>query len=73
MPAIPQLTETIAVKLAPFHVLATEGEVHTDKDHEWHMKTIQSICESGEQLMVATPYKLVDLNKESQIKGVIDW
>ena len=60
-------------KLAPFHVLATEGAVHTDKDHEWHMKTIQSIAEGDGQLMVVTSYKLVDLNDESQIAGVIDW
>jgi hypothetical protein len=24
------------VRLAPFHVLATEGAVHVDKDHVWH-------------------------------------
>ena len=22
----------------PFHVLATEGRVHVDKDHEWHIE-----------------------------------
>ncbi|MDN5214957.1 polynucleotide kinase-phosphatase [Fulvivirgaceae bacterium BMA12] len=60
-------------KLAPFHVLATEGEVHTDKHHEWHMKTIKSVCKSDSQLMMETPYRLVDLNDESQINGVIDW
>ena len=27
------------LKLAPFHLLATEGHVHTDKDHLWHMET----------------------------------
>src|SRR4029079_18271154 len=25
------------LKLAPFHVLATEGHVHTDKNHRWHI------------------------------------
>ena len=24
-------------RIAPFHLLATEGAVHTDKDHLWHM------------------------------------
>ena len=28
------------LRLAPFHVLATEGAVHVDKDHVWHMETI---------------------------------
>ncbi|MEM6262955.1 MAG: polynucleotide kinase-phosphatase, partial [Bacteroidota bacterium] len=31
-------------KLAPFHILATEGAVHTDKDHRWHMEHIKEIC-----------------------------
>ena len=32
--------ETLSdLKLAPFHLLATEGHVHTDKDHLWHMET----------------------------------
>jgi protein phosphatase len=28
------------LKLAPFHLLATEGGVHTDKNHVWHMDTL---------------------------------
>ncbi|MBE0544359.1 MAG: polynucleotide kinase-phosphatase [Verrucomicrobia bacterium] len=28
------------LKLAPFHLLATEGKVHTDKPHDWHMQTL---------------------------------
>ena len=31
------------LKLAPFHVLATNGKVHIDKSHAWHMKTIEEI------------------------------
>ena len=32
--------ETLSdLKLAPFHLLATEGHVHTDRDHLWHMET----------------------------------
>ena len=30
----------IDLKLAPFHLLATEGCVHTDKDHLWHIETL---------------------------------
>lgn len=27
-------------RVAPFHLLATEGVVHTNKDHAWHMRTL---------------------------------
>ncbi|MEM9926013.1 MAG: hypothetical protein AAF915_20045 [Cyanobacteria bacterium P01_D01_bin.50] len=26
------------IKLAPSHILATEGAVHIDKKHSWHME-----------------------------------
>jgi len=32
------------LKLAPFHILATEGAVHTDKDHRWHMTALRDLC-----------------------------
>ena len=35
------------LKLAPFHLLATEGHVHTDKDHIWHMETLGEFCRRG--------------------------
>jgi protein phosphatase len=28
------------IKLAPFHILASEGATHADKTHEWHMETL---------------------------------
>ena len=31
------------IRVAPFHVMATEGAVHADKEHVWHMETIGSV------------------------------
>src|SRR6185437_5339095 len=44
-------------KLAPFHVLATEGRVHADKDHLWHMEEIAKVCRADPELLLATPHK----------------
>lgn len=60
-------------KLAPFHILATEGAVHTDKHHQWHMENIKEICEADEQLFRATPYKIVDTESEESIEAVTNW
>lgn len=60
-------------KLAPFHVLATEGEVHTNKNHEWHMEQIRTICEADPQIFRATPYKIIDTRNEASIQAAIDW
>ncbi|MEO0770118.1 MAG: AAA family ATPase, partial [Cyanobacteria bacterium J06649_4] len=32
------------LKLAPFHILATEGAVHSDKTHQWHLQEISKIA-----------------------------
>jgi protein phosphatase len=49
-------------RLAPFHLLATEGCVHVDKDHEWHMETLHVCCDSDPDLLISTPYRVVDLD-----------
>ena len=49
------------LKVAPFHLLATEGKVHTDHDHFWHMETLARICRHEPRLLLPTPYKLADL------------
>lgn len=60
-------------KLAPFHVLATEGGVHTDKSHEWHMEMIKVISDADSSLIVATPYKIIHLDKQDEVDSAIDW
>lgn len=60
-------------KLAPFHILATEGSVHADKDHAWHMNEITLICEQDRQLLLATPHHLIDLNNDEQVNKAVTW
>ncbi len=60
-------------KLAPFHILATEGQVHTDKNHQWHMDTIAMICEGDPDLLMPTPYKIVNLNEQVSYDEAVNW
>ncbi len=62
------------LKLAPFHLLATEGKVHTDRDHVWHMETLKRLCAADDRLLLATPYLVVDVtDPESESRGVAWW
>ena len=62
------------LKLAPFHILATESQVHIDKNHEWHMQQIAQICDCDRNLLLATESRLVDLNDAaSQSEGIQWW
>jgi protein phosphatase len=61
------------LKLAPFHVLATEKSVHVDKDHAWHMEAINEFCANGADILLSTPYKIVDLNDPKNQQEAIEW
>jgi protein phosphatase len=61
------------LKLAPFHLLASEGHVHSDRDHLWHMETLARICQ-GDDTLLATSYRVVDVQDEaSRASGVAWW
>lgn len=60
-------------KLAPFHILATEGAVHADKTHQWHMEQIAEICRADSTLFKLTPYKMVHLDNEAEIADAVAW
>ncbi|MBC6417564.1 MAG: polynucleotide kinase-phosphatase [Prochloron sp. SP5CPC1] len=62
------------LKLAPFHLLATEGAVYRDKDHLWHLNILGQICCTDPLLMTPTEYKVVDTkNPESEAEAIKWW
>jgi protein phosphatase len=61
------------LKLAPFHLLASEGHVHFDRDHHWHMETSASLCAAAPQLLLATINRKVDLVDNESQQAAIDW
>ncbi len=63
------------LKLAPFHLLASEGMTHLDKDHLWHMSLLSRLCGADAQgLLLATPTRIVDTtDSESVAEGTAWW
>jgi protein phosphatase len=62
------------IRLAPFHVLATEGAVHVQRDHVWHMESIAAMTRGdGMGVLVATPYRVVDLHDEGSLSAATEW
>ena len=61
------------LRLAPFHLLASEGKVHVDRDHPWHMEMLRSACREDEELLLATPYTVVDLTDPASREAGIAW
>lgn len=61
------------LKLAPFHLLATEGHVHVDKDHLWHMDALAEVCRADPDLLLATSYKVVDVTDPASQAAGTEW
>ncbi len=60
------------LRLAPFHLLASEGAVHTDKDHLWHMATLARLA-AQDNLFIATTHRLVNLTNEAEVGAATAW
>ena len=61
------------LKLAPFHLLASEGHSHADKDHLWHMELLGRICRADEELLMLTSHSVVDLTDEASVQAAVTW
>lgn len=61
------------LKIAPFHLLASEGKVHDDRGHEWHMQTLARLPAADPDLFVATKYSIVDLTSEESREAGTNW
>jgi protein phosphatase len=61
------------LKLAPFHLLASEGAVHSTKDHLWHIETLARICQADSGLLLSTPFQVVDLTDSAAREKGSKW
>jgi protein phosphatase len=62
------------LKLAPFHLMASEGAVHIDKPHSWHMEIAARLSNEGAALLISTATLEIDLTDEaSQQQGIAWW
>ena len=61
------------IRIAPFHILATEGKVYSNRDHIWHMESIRKHLCSMDNLFIATEYTTVDVTDDDDIKKGTDW
>lgn len=61
------------LKVAPFHILASEGAVHFDKDHVWHMTLADRLAQTGGPIVTSTRWRKVDIGDDAQIADAIAW
>jgi len=61
------------LKLAPFHLLASEGAVHTDNDHQWHINILGRLAESDREILLDTPHRIVNLQVPNEVSAAVKW
>jgi protein phosphatase len=59
------------LRLAPFHLLAAEGQAFTHQDHLWHMQTLTELAKSP--IIQATRHLLVDLGDAASVQATTRW
>jgi protein phosphatase len=61
------------LKLAPFHFLASEGKVHSEVDHQWHLSMAARLTAADSELLLCTPSRVIDLADDTSEKEGIAW
>lgn len=61
------------LRIAPFHLLASEGAVHDGKDHLWHMGAAHRLAAADPALLVATRYRRIDLDDATAVTAATTW
>ncbi len=61
-------------RLAPFHLLATEGSVHSGQSHPWHLERLERICVADSTgVLFTTAHKRVQLEDETSRLEAVHW
>jgi protein phosphatase len=61
------------LKVAPFHVLASEGRVWFDEDHVWHMGLADRLARASDAVIRRTQWRTVALDDDSAVHDAVDW
>jgi protein phosphatase len=60
-------------RLAPFHLLASEGTVHIDKTNRWHMETLHRLAAFDSGFIIATPFLEIDVTDNAALEQASRW
>lgn len=61
------------LRLAPFHLLATEGKTYFDQNHIWQMETLKKLATADETFLQTTNYKIVNVADEASTTEGVNW
>jgi protein phosphatase len=61
------------LRLAPFQILAGEGRVHADRNHSWHMETIERAVRASDDLLHPTQLLVLNVTDPVDLEAGTRW
>ena len=61
------------IEIAPFQILAAQGEVLARRPHRWHLEQIDTLVEQAPGLLRRTDRRFVDLGGDGSVQETTDW
>jgi protein phosphatase len=61
------------IKVAPFHLMATEGTLYLHKHHRWHMETLGDLCSRDPELLLASQWRSVAVDDRLSCQRGLNW
>ncbi len=72
-PYIWPVTSIADLKVAPFHLLASEGRVWFDQDHVWHMGLADRLATASDPVIRRTQWRTVALDDDLAVLDAVVW
>lgn len=61
------------IEIAPFQLLATQGEVLARRPHRWHLEQIDALIEHAPDVLRRTDRRFVDLSDAESVQDATQW
>jgi hypothetical protein len=62
-----------ALRFAPFHLLAVEGQTFFNRSHLWHMETLGRLARSGQDFLIPTRFEIVRPGNQKSWGKCLTW
>ena len=64
---------TDGIKIAPFQILAAEGEVLARRPHRWHLEELDALADHAPETLCRTDRRFVDLSDDTSVQLATNW
>ena len=64
---------TDGIQVAPFQILAAEGEVLARRPHRWHLEQVDALVDQEPETLRRTDRRFVDLSDDASVQEATDW